>query len=201
MAFIPPIVAPLLQMIKDLTAALNETRQYVGMAPVDAQSIIDSAYAAAGQGIPVPASTTRPVVPPSNSDPKPEPAAKETESAAKEAEPAAKEAEPKKADYAIADGKYYAKMAVSKNGKFGFDPSKFSSNGLFIITLSGGKATFKVKPELSGSDVDNWSFNNAPQVCEGTFDPIDSTSPVTDTPGTAHLQDGFLVVDTPAALS
>ncbi|MCM1452061.1 MAG: hypothetical protein NC102_07370 [Clostridium sp.] len=193
MAFIPPIVAPLLQMVKDLTAALNETRQYLGLPPIDAQALIDKAYASASNapaGVPpMPISPSEPAgvtpepinIKPIEQEPKQEPAAP--------------------ADAPTPDGKYSADALVQKNGNTGFDPKKFVSNGIFQITISGGKATFTIKSPLSDMEIEDWETIGVGMVAEGPFNPFVSNEPITDTPGQAKYIDGIWVVTDPAEIS
>lgn len=187
MAFIPPIVAPLLQMVKDLTAALNETRQYLGLPPIDAQQLIDKAYAqSASPSMPKPEIPIPEIPKPEALTPeKPKPENPKTDSSP-----------------VTPDGKYTARLVdLSKSGKPCFDPAKFCSDGIFIITIAGGKATFCIKSPLSDAERESWSMLGAPDVCDGSYEPIYSDEPVTDKPGEAAFVDGVWVVTDFAELS
>jgi len=181
MPFIPPIVTPLLQMVKDLTAALNETRQYLGLPPIDAQQLIDKAYAETAQ--PGPTGPTGQTGQTRQTDIIVDPL--ETDKPA-----------------ATPDGEYTARLVDrDKSGKPCFDPAKFGSNGIFKITIAGGKATFTIKSPLSDAERDDWDTLGAPDVCDGKYQPFLSDDPITDKPGEAAYSDGVWVVTSPAELS
>lgn len=199
MAAIPPILQPLLQIIKELGNALNDTRGQLMLDPIDVDQIIESVY---GQGAkvniesrPIGKSTQEPTDKKISKDPEPkEPAEKGT----------LKDPEPPKEPKGPAitpDGKYKTKFVNFKNGKACFDPEKFSSMGIFEITIANGKATFKVKDLLSDAEREDWRTCGTEDICEGDFDPMNSDAPITDEPGKAEFVDGLWMVTSPAILS
>ncbi len=205
MAFIPPIVSPLLQMVKDLTAALNETRGYLGLPPIDADALIAKAY---GEAPAVPVVT--PVDKPNagaqqgaTSNPtKVIPLADVLQGATTQ-QPETK-TEPDVVDEPVCtpDGKYSVSIVSFGAGrKPGFDPKDFRANGIFQLEIAGGKAKFTVKNTLTDTEREDWDTLGAPEVCEGTFQPFLSDAPETVTPGEAVFQDGVWVVTVPAELS
>lgn len=191
MAFIPPIVSPLLQMVKDLAAALNETRGYLGLPPIDADALIAKAYGEA-PATPVVPPVAKPVeVVESKPEVKPEP------------KPEVKP-EPVKEEAAACtpDGKYAVSMVSLGGGhKPGFDPKNFCSNGIFLLEIAGGKATFTVKTNLSDAEREDWDTLGCPEVCDGSYQPYLGYPPVTDSPGTAEFKNGIWEVIVPVELS
>lgn len=179
MAFIPPIVSPLLQMVKDLAAALNETRGYLGLTPIDADALIAKAYGEA------------PAVPVVTPVDKPNAGVQQGASTQKpETKP-----EPVVVDAPVCtpDGKYGAPFVSRKGSKVYFEPNSFKSSGLFCITIAGGKATFTVKPQLDDDERNDWDSIGA-DACEGDFQPLLNDSPKTITPGEAKFEDGLWVI-------
>lgn len=180
-------------MVRDLAAALNETRGYLGLPPIDAQQLIDKAYAEAGQAgpagpagvpveVPISVRPTHEIKPENNFEVKTEPV--------------------KPVSDVTPDGSYTAFVVDrDKNGEPCFDPAKFGSKGIFKITISGGKATFAVKSPLSDQERDDWDVLGAADVCDGDYQPMLNDAPVTDKPGEAEFRDGKWVVTAPAELS